>query len=131
MTDYTKAPHAKTEKVENFKFTTIPCRGHKPIIEWEYPEFQCLCPISGRHDQGVVKLKYEPGSKILESKSVRDYLAEWRNKKIWQEYATDEIANELYKACKPKWLTIEISWAARGGIFAKTVAERGTLQKSK
>jgi 7-cyano-7-deazaguanine reductase len=131
MTDYTKAPYAKTEKVENFKFITIPCREHKPAIELEYPEFQCLCPISERHDQGIVKIKYKPADKILESKSIREYLSSWRNIKTWQEYATEEIANELCIACKPKWLTVEISWAPRGGIFAKTISERGTVPKAK
>ncbi|MDI6708534.1 MAG: NADPH-dependent 7-cyano-7-deazaguanine reductase QueF [Candidatus Thermoplasmatota archaeon] len=129
MTDYTKAPYAKTEKPENPKLITIPCRARKPLIELEYPEFQCLCPVSERHDQGIVKIKYKPTKKILESKSIRDYLAAWRNKRTWQEYATEEVADQLYKACKPEWLVVEIAWAARGGILAKTISERGTVPK--
>jgi 7-cyano-7-deazaguanine reductase len=129
MTDYSKAEKVKTEKVE-CKLTTFPARNHQPIIEWGYPEFQCLCPVSERHDQGVVKIRYKPKKKILESKSVRDYLSSWRNKKTWQEYVTDEIASTLYKSCAPEWLIVEIEWSPRGGIYAKTVSEKGKLSSN-
>lgn len=129
MTDYSKAAKAKTEDPKHFKFITIPTRGHKPVIDWEYPEFQCLCPVSERHDQGIVKMRYKPNKKILESKSVRDYLAQWRNKRVWQEYATEEIADQLYKACNPEWLSLEIKWSPRGGILAKTSSKRGAISK--
>jgi len=129
MTDYSKAWAAKTEKVEH-KLTTFPSRKHQPVVEWEYPEFQCLCPVSERHDQGIVRIRYKPKKKILEGKSVRDYLSCWRNKRIWQEYVTDEIAETLYRACEPEWLIVEIEWAPRGGVFAKTVSEKGKLSSN-
>jgi len=62
---------------------------------------------------------------MLESKSLRDYLASWRNLKNWQEYITEEIAEILYRTCDPVWLTVEIEWASRGGIFVRTVSKRG------
>ena len=124
MTDYSKAREAKTEVPENVQLTTIPARGHRSYIELEYPEFQSLCPISERHDQGIVKICYEPEDKILESKSLRDYLTLWRNKRNWQEYITDEIAETVFNACSPVWVTVEINWAPRGGIYARTEARR-------
>jgi len=127
MTDYSKAGKVKTETVDVPDLTTFPTRGHQPEIEWEYPEFQCLCPVSKRHDQGVVKIKYLPARTILESKAVREYLVQWRNKKIWQEYVTEEIADKLYSSCKPQWLIVEIQWASRGGIVAKNISKRGNI----
>ena len=127
MTDYTKASLIKTDTVKIKNLTTFPAKGHQPVIEWEYPEFQCLCPISERHDQGVIRISYLPDKKILESKSVRDYLSLWRNKKVWQEYVTEEIADIFYQSCAPKWLMVEIDWAYRGGIAAKTTSKRGDL----
>ncbi|NVM26919.1 MAG: GTP cyclohydrolase I, partial [Desulfobacterales bacterium] len=91
------------------------------------PEFQSLCPVSDRHDQGIVTIRYKPREKILESKSVRDYLMMWRNKRNWQEYITEEIADLLYKTCEPDWLTVTINWSARGGIVAKTMSKRGNV----
>jgi 7-cyano-7-deazaguanine reductase len=129
MTDYSKAASTKIETVKKIKLVTFPVRSHRPVIEWEYPEFQCLCPISERHDNGTVVIRYQPNKKILESKSVRDYLASWRNKKIWQEYVTEEIADALHIACRPDWLIIEIKWSPRGGIFARTVSKRGNASK--
>ncbi len=127
MTDYSKAGSAKTEKPENYRFDFIPAEGRKPLIVWEYPEFQSICPVSERHDQGVLILKYIPNEKILESKSMREYLTLWRNKKNWQEYVTEEIAEALFKAIEPAGLIIEIQWTPRGGIFATTISKRGDL----
>ena len=127
MTDYSKASEAKVEIPDVVKLTTFAARKHIPLIEWEYPEFQSLCPVSERHDQGVVILRYKPREKILEGKSVRDYLMMWRNKRNWQEYITEEIADLLYKVCEPDWLTVTINWSARGGIVAKTTSRRGNL----
>jgi 7-cyano-7-deazaguanine reductase len=129
MTDYSDAASAKTEIPEDYIFDTIPAREHRPIIDWVYPEFQSLCPVSNRHDQGTVKIRYQPLDNILESKSVREYLMLWRNKQNWQEYIVEEIASALFDAVKPLWLVVEIEWAPRGGIFAKTVSRRGDISK--
>ena len=125
MTDYSTSSEAKVETPEGVTLITFPARKHSPLIEWEYPEFQSLCPVSERHDQGVITIQYKPKEKILESKSVRDYLMMWRNKRNWQEYITEEIANLLYTACEPDWLIVTINWSSRGGILAKTTSKRG------
>jgi len=52
----------------------------------------------------------------------------WRNKRNWQEYITEEIADLLYKTCEPDWLMVTINWSARGGIVAKTTSKRGNVQ---
>ncbi len=127
ITDYSKATDAVTEVPENVHLNTIESREHTPEIELEYPEFQSLCPVSERHDAGIVTVRYKPDALILETKSVRDYLAAWRDLKNWQEYITEEIAEKLFDACEPVWLTVEIDWAPRGGIFARTLSERGDI----
>ncbi|HNR87984.1 MAG TPA: NADPH-dependent 7-cyano-7-deazaguanine reductase QueF [Spirochaetota bacterium] len=124
MTDYSKASTAELQ-TPRYAFDTIEAKGHRPIVRWEFPEFQSLCPVSERQDQGTVVVTYRPQEKILESKSVRDYFFAWRNLKNWQEYVTEEIADALFAACEPEWLVVEITWAPRGGIFATTVARRG------
>jgi 7-cyano-7-deazaguanine reductase len=125
MTDYSKASGAELEKPEKFKFDFIPVKSHNLFIEWEYPEFQSICPISGRHDQGTLTLRYRPREKLLESKSMREYLSLWRNLHNWQEQVTEEIADALYKALEPAALELVIEWAPRGGIFARTISAKG------
>ena len=127
MTDYSTSSDAKVEIPEGVTLTTFPARKHSPLIEWEYPEFQSLCPVSERHDQGVITIQYKPKEKILESKSVRDYLMMWRNKRNWQEYITEEIANLLFSVWEPDWLGVTINWSPRGGIMAKTTSKRGNV----
>lgn len=124
MTDYTKAAKADVEVPEDMELVTIP--AGKPISEVElvYPEFSSLCPLSDRHDMGEVTIRYKPHELILETKAIRDYLASWRNIHNWQEYITGEIAERLQKAGGTEWLSVEIVWAPRGGIFTKTTAER-------
>ena len=127
MTDYSKAADAEVEKPENYSFDTIPSHGHGIEIEWTYPEFQSICPISERHDQGTLTIRYRPKFRLLESKSVRDYLRLWRNMRNWQEYITNEIADAFFHAIEPEWLTIEIEWTPRGGIYARTVSRKGNV----
>ncbi|MBN1755922.1 NADPH-dependent 7-cyano-7-deazaguanine reductase [bacterium] len=124
MTDYNAAQEAQIEVPEGVKLQTIPSAGKNPVIELSYPEFQSLCPVSNRHDQGKVTIRYKPSESILEQKSIRDYLASWRELHSWQEYITEEIATAIQAACKPEWLIVEITWAARGGIYVKTLAKR-------
>ena len=128
MTDYSKTSTAVIEVPEGIKIDTIPAQGHRPVIEWVYAEFQSLCPVSERHDQGAVNIRYRPKDTILESKSVRNYLMLWRNKRNWQEYITEEIADILYHASEPEWLTVSINWSVRGGIAATTVSKRGEMK---
>jgi len=116
---------AKTQVPDNVELTTFPSNGKGTLVELTYPEFQSLCPISGRHDQGTVRIQYITDEKIMETKSVRDYLASWRTVRNWQEYITEEIAEKIYRNCGPKWLKVEIQWAPRGGVFSRTEAERG------
>jgi NADPH-dependent 7-cyano-7-deazaguanine reductase QueF len=58
MTDYSTSSEAKVETPEGVTLITFPARNHSPLIEWEYPEFQSLCPVSERHDQGVITIQY-------------------------------------------------------------------------
>ncbi|MBN2543780.1 hypothetical protein JXI42_13040 [bacterium] len=124
MTDYSKAESARTETPGDFKLVTFPARGNRPVVELEYPEFQSLCPVSGRHDQGTVVIRYKPLKSILEQKSIREYLSKWRNLHNWQEFITEHIAGVIFEALEPEWLTVEISWASRGGILVRTFSER-------
>jgi len=124
MSDYSRAAEAEVELPQEVELTTMPARGHRPLVELTYPEFTSLCPVSGRHDMGEVTIRYKPHKVILETKSIRDYLASWRNVHNWQEYITEEIAEKLQNAGRPEWLTVEIEWAPRGGIYTKTTAER-------
>ncbi len=124
MTDYSKAAEAETFTPDTEGLVVIPSKGHTPEVEIIFQEFQSLCPLSGRHDQGNLSINYKPDGSILEGKSVRDYLSSWRNMRNWQEYITEEIAQVLFDACQAEWITVDIRWSPRGGLYVNTFSRR-------
>ena len=48
-------------------------------IKIDQPEFTSLCPISGLPDFGCITIRYVPKAKIVELKSLKYYLLQYRN----------------------------------------------------
>ncbi|SFR58366.1 preQ(1) synthase [Halogeometricum limi] len=86
-------------------------------VNLEFPEFTHVCPVTGRPDHGVLNITYEPDQRIIEEKSLRDYLFEYRDKGIWHEAAASDICNHIAEAVAPHSVHVEIEFKARGGIY--------------
>ena len=76
----------------------------------------CLCPITGQPDFAHLVIDYAPGRWLLESKSLKLYLASFRNHGAFHEDCTVGIGKRLAALLKPKWLRIGGYWYPRGGI---------------
>ncbi len=98
-----------------------PGRGYE--VEFSCPEFTCLCPKTGQPDFGLIRIKYVPGEKCLESKSLKFYLFAFRNSPMFNEEAANKILNDLVKACSPKKMSVEAVFTPRGGIAITVRAE--------
>ena len=48
-------------------------------IRFECPEFTCLCPKTGQPDFATLRIRYVPGRKCVELKSLKLYLWSYRN----------------------------------------------------
>ena len=48
-------------------------------IELDYPEFSSLCPVTGQPDTAHLTIKYIPDALCVETKSLKFYLASFRN----------------------------------------------------
>ncbi len=59
------------------------------------PEFTCLCPITGQPDFAHFVIDYAPKSWLLESKSLKLYLASFRNVGAFHEDATVLIGKRI------------------------------------
>ena len=70
-------------------------------------------------------IRYVPGAKLVELKSLRDYLAGYRNRQIFQEEVVNEVLDELVAALEPHWIEVEGSFNARGAITTRVVAQHG------
>lgn len=104
---------------------TIPYEYVGKDIEITIPttEFTSVCPWSGLPDFADIKVIYVPKEQLIEMKSLKYYLTSYRNVGIYQEHATNRILEDLVKACDPKWMKIEATWNARGGLGTDIIAE--------
>lgn len=86
-------------------------------------EFTCLCPVTGQPDFAKITIRYIPDKSIVESKSLKLYLASFRNEGAFHEHVTNAILDDLVKAMAPRWCKVSAEFAVRGGIAISVDAE--------
>jgi 7-cyano-7-deazaguanine reductase len=64
-----------------------------------------------------------PDRLCVESKSLKFYLASYRNERAFNEAVTNRILDDFVKACSPREATIAAQFSARGGIALSVRAE--------
>ncbi|MEK6545020.1 MAG: preQ(1) synthase [Nitrospinota bacterium] len=96
-----------------------PYRDRDYRIEISFPEFTCLCPRSGYPDFATIKINYIPDKYIIELKSLKLYLNNYRNKYISHEAATNKIYDDLNRMLKPRFIEVLGDFNVRGNV--KTV----------
>ena len=101
---------AKLERVAN------PHTGTNYVTRFACPEFTSLCPVTGQPDFAHLVIDYVPGGWIVESKSLKLYLASFRNHGAFHEDCTIMVGKDLQKLLEPQWLRIGGYWFPRGGI---------------
>lgn len=89
----------------------------------EQPEFTSVCPMTGLPDFGTITIRYRPQNKIIELKSLKFYLLQFRNVGIFYEHVVNRILEHLVSALNPKWLEVSGDFTPRGGITTKVKAE--------
>jgi 7-cyano-7-deazaguanine reductase len=85
-------------------------------ITIEAPEFTSVCPKTGRPDFGTILVRYEPDRRVLELKSLKEYLLAYRNLVIFYENAVNRILDDIVRACRPKRAVVTGQFNPRGGI---------------
>ena len=80
------------------------------------PEFTSLCPVTGQPDFAHLVIDYAPGDWLVESKSLKLYLASFRNHGAFHEDCTVAIGRRIVALLEPRWLRIGGYWYPRGGI---------------
>ncbi|MGE5548319.1 MAG: preQ(1) synthase [Solirubrobacterales bacterium] len=93
-----------------------PHPGTSYLVRFSAPEFTSLCPITGQPDFAHIVIDYVPDELLVESKSLKLFLASFRNHGAFHEACTVSIAKRLIDACEPLWLRIGGYWYPRGGI---------------
>ena len=97
------------------------------IVRFTAPEFTSLCPVTGQPDFAHFVIDYVPAKAIVESKSLKLYLASFRNHAAFHEDCTLAIGKRVVAAIKPKFLRIAGYWYPRGGIPIDVFWQTGKL----
>jgi 7-cyano-7-deazaguanine reductase len=100
------------------------------VARFTAPEFTSLCPVTGQPDFAHLVIDYVPKDFLVESKSLKLYLASFRNHGAFHEDCTVAIGKRMAALIKPAYLRIAGYWYPRGGIPIDVFWQTGTCPKS-
>ena len=92
-------------------------------IRFETADFTSLCPVTGQADFATITIEYVPAARCVESKSLKFYLASYRDERAFNEAVTNRILDDFVKACAPREAIVTAQFSARGGIALTVRAE--------
>jgi len=92
-------------------------------IRFETADFTSLCPVTGQMDFAQITIEYIPAKLCVESKSLKFYLASFRNERAFNEAVTNRILDDFVRACSPREAIVTAQFSARGGIALTVRAE--------
>ena len=92
-------------------------------IRFETADFTSLCPVTGQMDFAQITIEYVPAKLCVESKSLKFYLASFRNERAFNEAVTNRILDDFVRACSPREAVVTAEFSARGGIALTVRAE--------
>jgi len=93
-------------------------------IRMTLPELTCLCPKTGQPDFATLELEYVPDRLCVELKSLKLYVWSFRDRGVFHEALTNEIASDLVAALAPRFVRLTARFNVRGGIYTTVVVER-------
>lgn len=97
-----------------------PGRDYTILLETE--DFSSVCPVTGQPDYAAITIEYIPAKRCIETKSLKYYLASFRNTPAFNEQIVNRILEDLVAVCAPKRMTVRGAFAARGGLSLTVVA---------
>ena len=101
--------------------------GRNYEVRCETPEFTCVCPMTGQPDFATVTITYVPGPSIVELKSLKLYLWQFRHVGTFHEAVTNRILDDFLAAIAPRRVTVRTDWLVRGGIHTVVEASHPEL----
>ncbi|NOT06778.1 MAG: NADPH-dependent 7-cyano-7-deazaguanine reductase QueF [Gemmatimonadales bacterium] len=109
-------PFVGPEHIDVAALETFGYEGPEQEIVTETNEFSAVCPYSGLPDFARLTIRYRPGKKCVELKSLKYYVTSYRNVGIFQEHATARMAEDLHRLLEPRQLTVTTVYNIRGGF---------------
>lgn len=100
------------------------------VARFSAPEFTSLCPVTGQPDFAHLVIDYVPADWLLESKSLKLYLAAFRNHGAFHEDCTVAIGKRLVQLLEPRFFRIGGYWFPRGGIPIDVFWQEGSIPEN-
>ena len=94
-------------------------------IEFECPEFTCVCPKTGQPDFATLHVRYVPNERCIELKSLKLYLWSYRDVGTYHEAVTNKILDDLVAAAEPRFIEVRGVFNVRGGVHTTVTARHG------
>lgn len=85
-------------------------------VEFNCPEFTCVCPASGFPDFATITIKYVPRDWCVELKSLKLYINQYRDRGIFHEDVVNVILDDLVQLLKPWEMEVVGDFNVRGNI---------------
>ncbi|HEY5103209.1 MAG TPA: preQ(1) synthase [Steroidobacteraceae bacterium] len=104
-----------------------PAAARDYTIRMRIPEFTCLCPKTGQPDFATLLLEYVPDALCVELKSLKLYIASFRDRGAFHEAISNEILDHLVAAVAPRFMRLTARFNVRGGIYTSVSAEHRKL----
>jgi len=114
-TEFVALGHAGSEAYAGLE--TFPNPGIAEV-ELESDELTAVCPITNQPDFYVATIAYRPDGLCLESKSLKLYLARYRDQGAFCEALAVQIRDDVAAALQlgPAGVNVTLRQKARGGI---------------
>jgi 7-cyano-7-deazaguanine reductase len=93
-------------------------------VEMTSDELTAICPVTSQPDFYVARIAYRPGGLCVESKSLKLYLARFRNEGVFAEALAVRIKDDVAAALEVDRdaVTVTLTQKARGGITITATA---------
>jgi 7-cyano-7-deazaguanine reductase len=78
--------------------------------------FTSLCPVTGQPDWAEITVNFIPAQKLIESKSLKEYLGSFRMHGDFHEDVCRIIADDISRSIAPRYLEVIGSFDSRGSI---------------
>lgn len=95
-------------------------------IEFVFPEFTAVLPVTSEPVFATVTIRYVPGGTCIDTVSLKRYLGSFRNQAMSYEAAVNRILDDLVAACNPEKMTVIGEFTVRGGIAATVTVDTAT-----
>jgi len=112
-----------TKPSRSLEVFATPCPERDYLITIRLPEFTCLCPLSGQLAFGRITLAYIADQQCVELKALKLYIWSYRDDGAFHEAVTNQILDDVVKACAPRFARLTAAFNVRGGTYPQIVAE--------